>query len=336
MADEEAEQGEIEAYALGTLSREAARALEVAMRDSAALRRQVAEARAVAALLAESPDQRSPSPNLRARVLAAARANVESYALGTLSHAEANEIEWQSAASADVQAQVRAARAVVRLLAESPEPLAPSADLKARVLAAARAERRRPVEPPARPDGAGRPAAPVPLPTRSPMAAPARGWLRTPPAWMTLVAAACLLLSIGLGAWIIALQQQVARQQAELLRDQAALQATAGADRFWTMRGDPAHAPDAVSTLALNQGQRQTALLARGFPPLPPDQTYQVWLVQDGRQVPIGSFAPPSLATEQVLVAPSDLAGVMAVTITIEPAGGSPSPTGPVVMAGDL
>ena len=76
--------------------------------------------------------------------------------------------------------------------------------------------------------------------------------------------------------------------------------------------------------------------MVRGFPPLPPDQTYQVWVVQNNRQVPIGLFAPPTLASEQALVVASDLAGVTAAMITIEPATGSSRPTGPTVMGGDL
>jgi anti-sigma-K factor RskA len=339
MSDEETLHDDVEAYTLATLDREAALALEAAMRDSPALRRQVAEARAVVAALAESPAQLSPSPHLRARLLASVRADVEAYALGTLNRDEAREIERQASGSADVQERVREARAVVQLLATSPEQLSPSAELRSRVLAAARADRQRSAAPPPQPGAAeaGRRGESRPLLARS--VAPSRsagGWLRRPPSWMTLAAAACLLLSIGLGAWNIALQQEVSRQRAELERDRAALQVAAGADRFWTMRGEPAHAPAAVSTLALNLSRRQAVLVARGFPPLPPDQAYQVWVVQNNRQVPVGSFAPLTLAGEQALVLPSDLAGVTAAMITIEPAGGSPRPTGPIVMGGDL
>ncbi len=88
--------------------------------------------------------------------------------------------------------------------------------------------------------------------------------------------------------------------------------------------------------LALNPAQKQTVLLLRGFPPLPAGQTYQVWVIRNGQPVSVGRFAPSSADSEQPLVIPSDLSGVTRATITIEPAGGSLSPTGLKVMSGDV
>ncbi len=102
------------------------------------------------------------------------------------------------------------------------------------------------------------------------------------------------------------------------------------------MRGVPERAPDATSVLALNPAQKQTVLLLRGFPPLPAGQTYQVWVIRNGQPVSVGRFAPSSADSEQTLVIPNDLSGVTGAAITIEPAGGSLSPTDPPVMGGEV
>ena len=64
---------EIEAYVLGTLSKEEARAFAARLAASPTLRQRVAKARAAVWLLAEGLPQVSPAPDLRARILAAVR-----------------------------------------------------------------------------------------------------------------------------------------------------------------------------------------------------------------------------------------------------------------------
>ena len=255
---------------------------------------------------------------------------IHAYVLGLLGDEEAARFEARLATSPELRARVDRARAVTWLLAASPAQLAPSAGLRARILAAADAERQEPA--PVRHHPSVRA---VPAPPRQ-QGQPAAGWRQ----WL---AAAGFLLSLGLGGWTVLLQQQITRQQtqidrqqADLARSEAALEALGGAERFWTMRGAPEHAPNATSVLALNADQKQAVLIVRGFPPLPAGQSYQIWVIVNGQPVSVGIFVPSSPESEYTLVIPSDLGGVTQAAITIEPTGGSLSPTGPKVMAGDL
>lgn len=77
------------------------------------------------------------------------------------------------------------------------------------------------------------------------------------------------------------------------------------------------------------------ALVVHGLEPLPIEQTYQFWLVTDsGEQVSAGLFlvdedADPTWAT---LVLPQDAPDYVVVGVTVEPATGSPFPTGPMLL----
>lgn len=250
-------------------------------------------------------------------------ATIEAYVLGTLSPEEAADLEARLATTPELQRRLEEAQVVPWLLAGSVPQISPSADLRARILAAAAAEG-------AAPALASRPLPITALPARrsgrSPMFVP---WGR----WLT---AAAFLLALGLGAWNVQQQQQLTRQQTELARQEAALRAMGGAERFWTMRGVPERAPAATSMLALNSAEKQTVLIVRGFPPPPPGETYQVWVILNGQPVSVGSFTPSGPESEYTLIIPTDLTGVTQAAITIEPAPGSPGPTGPVVMGGDL
>jgi len=256
---------------------------------------------------------------------------IHAYVLGLLGDEETARFEARLAMSPELRARVDQARAVTWLLAASPVQLTPSAGLRARILAAADAERQEPASVRHHPSIRA-----VPAPPRQPVHAATAGWRQ----WL---AAAAFLLSLGLGGWTVLLQQQITRQQAQidrqqadLARSEAALEALGGAERFWTMRGAPEHAPNATSVLALNADEKQAVLIVRGFPLLPAGQSYQIWVIVNGQPVSVGTFAPSSPESEYMLVIPSDLGGVTQAAITIEPSGGSLSPTGPKVMAGDL
>ena len=70
------------------------------------------------------------------------------------------------------------------------------------------------------------------------------------------------------------------------------------------------------------------------LPPLPPDSTYQIWLLTNAAPISAGLFVPDAagrytLATDTPPLAPRP---VVAVSVTIEPAGGRESPTGPALL----
>ena len=73
--------------------------------------------------------------------------------------------------------------------------------------------------------------------------------------------------------------------------------------------------------------------------PLPESQVYQFWWVTpDGAQVPV---APVEVhagvePTWAVVDVPAQTAPCSVVGLSIEPAGGSPQPTGPMVLEGSV
>lgn len=249
--------------------------------------------------------------------------DVEAYVLGTLDDESSRALEARLATSPALRQQMERARAVAWLLAESPAQLSPTPHLRARLLMEARQ--------PSAPSFA-KGLSPKPLQAMAPPRALRWSWL----------AVASLMLMIGVTGWGVAIYQTQAQrtvleqQQARIEQYQSALQTLIAADRFWTMRGVPEQAPEALSTLALNRRHHQTVLVVTGFPILPTGKTYQVWVLQEGRQVPVGMFSPTDEGAEQALVIPSDLQGVTHAMITIEPATGSQQPTGQIVMDGDL
>jgi anti-sigma-K factor RskA len=79
-------------------------------------------------------------------------------------------------------------------------------------------------------------------------------------------------------------------------------------------------------------------LSVAGLPALPPDQQYQLWFIQpDQMRVSGGVFRVTAAGTAVVdILLPADYRTYQRVGITVEPAGGSPTPTGPNVLMGNL
>jgi Anti-sigma-K factor rskA len=81
----------------------------------------------------------------------------------------------------------------------------------------------------------------------------------------------------------------------------------------------------------------QMAFYASQLPPLPPNRTYQLWLIRSNGQAiaSAGTFTPDSSSHAVIqLRDPSRLSAVTSMAVTDEPAGGSPQPTGHKWMIG--
>jgi len=86
-------------------------------------------------------------------------------------------------------------------------------------------------------------------------------------------------------------------------------------------------------TLVVNQGLKSGVLIVQGLAALEPPHVYQAWLIKaDGARVSGGVFQADSQITTFVIVSPQPLSDFVGVGVTVEPAGGSPSPTGPRVL----
>jgi anti-sigma-K factor RskA len=95
-------------------------------------------------------------------------------------------------------------------------------------------------------------------------------------------------------------------------------------------------APDAWGLLY--PGANQALLLLHGLEPLPPEQTYQLWLIsEDGVPAPAGFVAVEAQRPALLLVPFSVQAEAStALGVSVEPSGGSQAPTGPILLLGDL
>ncbi len=293
---------------------------------------------------------------LSPQALEALEETLAAHALGALPEAEAQAVGRHLATCAACRAVTADLTATVALLATVPEPAAPSAAIKERLLAAARAEQasggtaapdRAPTrlpqaEPGLVPTPASEPASgAAPLPPGEPGATvaplPFPGRARRAPrsqvarraAWSPWAAgaAAAVLVALGMGIWNAQLRGELRAQQQETALIQSARQA-------WALAPTP-EGRGGRGLLVERAAGAPPVLLLQDLPRPPADRTYQVWVIRDG---PPASAAvlQPGAGGQQVIELQQDLEGARTVAVSVEPAGGSPSPTGPVVLAGNL
>ncbi|RPI48710.1 MAG: anti-sigma factor [Chloroflexi bacterium] len=98
------------------------------------------------------------------------------------------------------------------------------------------------------------------------------------------------------------------------------------------LRGQ-APAADASASLLWND-QSGGHLLVAGLAPLPADKAYELWTISAGTPRPAGVFAVDASGRGGHFVDPVPGGRPEAFTVTIEPAKGVPSPTGPIVLMG--
>lgn len=211
-------------------------------------------------------------------------------------------------------------------LALDTAPVAPPARLRERVLGTVREE-------------AGSESASTvhPLPGRA-----ARTWR-----WVSAAAAVLAVIAIG---WAISLQGERERLRADLAEARAHL-ADAGAafDSLAALRGDlefvssPRTAvrgltgtdaqPGALARVFVDPATGRALLFAYDLPILPPDTVYELWAIEGDTPRPAGVFRPdPAGRARLEIVDPALLEGVDALAVTVEPAPGTESPTGEMIL----
>lgn len=94
-------------------------------------------------------------------------------------------------------------------------------------------------------------------------------------------------------------------------------------------------APGASGVIVLSADGEYGTLVVDRLPPLSPDQQYQLWLIEAGQRTSGGLLTVGEDGYGALWVsAAQPLASYDAFGVTIEPAGGSPGPTGPRVLGG--
>lgn len=269
-------------------------------------------------------------------------------ALGTLPEPERPAIEAWLAGDPAAQAEFRALRESLALLALSVPDVEPPAHLRDRVLAVTGQSASRGHAP--APAGAVVPMR-VDVPATTAAGEATRRSLRL--AW--LGAAAAAVVAIGLGVYALKLRSQVDHLQAALDATAAQLATVEAEARVGRTRLARAQAETSILTasdlrrvdLAGQQGAPRAAarafwsraqglvLTATRLPDLPAGRTYQLWVLTSGAPVSAGIFRPDaSGGTSMVFDTPVSLPTPAGMAVSVEPEGGVASPTGDIVLLG--
>ena len=105
-------------------------------------------------------------------------------------------------------------------------------------------------------------------------------------------------------------------------------------NRAVSLDAQPA-APRARASAFLDSQNGRLFLYVENLDPLPPGQTYQIWLIVDGTPVSAGIFDVQPDGSARLNGEPlPGFEGTVTVAVTVEPEGGVPQPTGPMVLLG--
>jgi anti-sigma-K factor RskA len=142
---------------------------------------------------------------------------------------------------------------------------------------------------------------------------------------------AALVLLLGITLFSVFQVQTLQRQQAALARQINNGQTALAMLAYPGTRTLPLNGADIVGNLLVDPDRNVAALIVWNLPTLPADQTYQVWLIDpQGKRTSGGTFNSETnqLFTTVSIPAPEAYSNYSGLGVTIEPAGGSPAPTG--------
>jgi anti-sigma-K factor RskA len=242
---------------------------------------------------------------------------IPAYALGCLDPDEKNQVEAHLVECALCKDEWTSYLAVVDRLAVSPSQINPPRHLKESIMGAVEGN---PARPPLRQKS------PVPEVNRPTVGRRWQDWVRMLlPVW----GIASLVLVIALGVTNILLLQQVQNkpQPGKIIFSDFQIVPLSGTSS----------APKATGILVISQDGMAGSLNVDGLQPLDPAHQYQLWLIDQGKRTSGGVFSVNQQGYGSLKVNSSrPLVDYGSFGITIEPAGGSPGPTGDKVLGGNL
>ena len=237
------------------------------------------------------------------------------FALGALDRDEDLAVRAHLADCHETHPEMEAALGAGTVLAESLEPVAPSAALRDRLVATIEATPRAPAR-----------QAALPSADQSP-ATVRHGWLDwLSPGVARPLAVAAVAAVIAIGAWGLGLQSQLDQRDAAL---RAVANAIAGGEVAFRIAGE------AGRGYVVETPGQGAALVVADIQELPADRLYELWLIDAaGTPVAVGTFRSTD---GEVAVVPleRDLSGYAAFAVTIE-AERTAAPSGTPVMMGEL
>ena len=229
------------------------------------------------------------------------------YALGCLDAEEAREVAEHLALCPECRAEMASYQAVADKLALAAPDAAPPAALKQQLLGRLQ----------------------TPRTAREP--AVQRSWRqqladlsqRVWPVWTLATLALLVVLAVSNLLW----WQQSNRHEPAVAAESMQVVAMAGTEV----------APDAEGTLVISGDGEYGTLVVDGLPALDQAHQYQLWLIRDGQRTSGGVFSVNEEGYGALLISSeAPLSSYPSFGITVEPAGGSPGPTGDKVLGGSL
>jgi anti-sigma-K factor RskA len=226
----------------------------------------------------------------------------EAYALGALSEEERQEVEDYLITHPELRAEVDDLRSVANLIALAPQEYEPSPKLRRDLM------NRISSSPDATP-------AADPSPRQSGL------WRVFGPGGLA-AAAVLALVTIGMFAWNASLQEENQTLQGELQGQQTyALEGTGAAQE--------------VQGEVVRLGDERAVLVAEDLPSPPEGETYETWILREDVPEPAGLFEPDDAGVAAAPIEGS-IEGADAVAVTVEPSGGSSSPTSDPLLTTNL
>ena len=244
-----------------------------------------------------------------------ASALLGAYALGVLSHAERLAVEAYLQAAPELRAELAEHRHALTRLMNAEPVREPPAQLKNQLMAQVMAT-----------SSAKKPLLqPAPKPRRASLGSWLRAGLALPRFGVAALALVAVIAVGGLGTQVVRLSnEQIAYRQAMVLMYDTTASSVA-------LKGRPA-APAASGKLRFWPEGQVAVLEAYDLPVLESSRAYQLWLVypDDTRDTgAIFQVTEPDGTTTVVVRSPRPFNSYVRFGISVEPAGGSPAPTGP-------
>ena len=246
-------------------------------------------------------------------------------ALGALEAGSPELAAWLEGAGPEEEALLAELRTAAAALAVEAPPVAPRPQVRERLLASL---------------------GPARMPARRPGGSAA--------AWLALAAAVILLVVAGLDDWklrsqrddlfgrtadlsqrLTAAQKELSAAQVEKARQELYSRVLESDDVKVLFLGGKDPQPSARAKVFWLEKAKRGVVVAGNLAALPPDKQYELWVFDKGKPVPAGVFDAD--ASGRVLFESVDLSAISAAqnfAVTIEPRGGVPAPTGPIVLIG--
>jgi anti-sigma-K factor RskA len=249
------------------------------------------------------------------------------YVLGALEADEKQAIESHLRACTDCARKVSEARGRIAALSFSAPRVAPSAAVKERLMRQIRAEAE----------------------SRSGAKAPAREIVQAEPSrgfagrwWLAVLAPACAVLLVAtfyLWRENDRLAREVNQFRSVMITQQRELDETRNVAHLFeaqdTLKVSLAPMPGMPQgAVRVMYNEKMGLLMYDGWiAPPPEDKSYQLWVVpMEGAPISVGVFNPATSDTAHWMTKVPAGVAAKAFAVTLEPAGGVPEPTGPMVM----